>query len=124
LSKLNKSTINKTINKKDDTEKKATKASNAKPKKKMRRSTAVYIAVMSFMTVFFVLIMYHQYRTKIAICKSIEAVNEQIAEQESINEALKKEINFKDTPEYVEKIAREKLGMVMPNEIVFVDENK
>ena len=53
----------------------------------------------------------------------IEKYERLIEEEELKNEQListRKKISSK---EYVEEIAREKLGLVMPNEIVFVDAN-
>ncbi len=40
------------------------------------------------------------------------------------NQATVTEMEYHDSDEYIEKIARERLGMVKPNEIVFIDENK
>jgi cell division protein FtsL len=117
LSKAKKSSENKKNNKSSDNNKKT-------EKKKMSRSNFFYTLFMSFLFIFFVIIMYYQYRNRIRTSVQMEYVTEQIAAQQSINDALNKEMKFKDTPEYVEKIAREKLGMVKPNEIVFVDENK
>lgn len=51
----------------------------------------------------------------------IESLNAQIAKQEQkINDLddLKKKV---DTNEYIEKVAREKLGLVKENEIIFID---
>ncbi len=46
----------------------------------------------------------------------------ELATQESEN--LKQEIEMMEDPEYIERIARERLGLVRPNERVFVDSNK
>ena len=37
---------------------------------------------------------------------------------------LEDEINKSNSAEYIEKIAREKLGMYLPNERVYIDSNK
>ena len=37
---------------------------------------------------------------------------------------LEEEINKSNSPEYIEKVAREKLGMYLQNERVYVDSNK
>jgi cell division protein FtsL len=105
-------------------ENKKTSDNNEKPKKKMSRSNFWYTVFMSVLFVFFVIIMYYQYRNRIRTSVQMEYINNQIEAQQAINDALNKEMNFKDTPEYIEKIAREKLGMVKPNEIVYIDENK
>ena len=47
--------------------------------------------------------------------------------QDELNQSkqnLEEEINKSNSPEYIEKIAREKLGMYLQNERVYVDSNK
>ena len=41
-----------------------------------------------------------------------------------LRNVLQNEADNQDSPEVIEKIAREKLNMVKPNEIVFVDDNQ
>lgn len=40
------------------------------------------------------------------------------------NLSLMYEISYQDTDAYIEKVARERLNLVKPNEIVYIDENK
>lgn len=40
------------------------------------------------------------------------------------NISLVNEYQYKDSDAYIEKVAREQLNMVKPNEIIFIDENK
>ncbi len=56
--------------------------------------------------------------------KEIEALEEKIAAAEQQTEKLEEELDNLNDPEYLEKIAREKLGLVRPNERVFVDANQ
>lgn len=51
----------------------------------------------------------------------IKLVETQIAEQTIKNNELKKVIESGNEDEYIERIAREKLGLVMPDERVFVN---
>ena len=47
--------------------------------------------------------------------------------QDELNQSkqnLEEEINKSNSPEYIEKLAREKLGMYLQNERVYVDSNK
>ncbi|MDO4744235.1 MAG: septum formation initiator family protein [Clostridia bacterium] len=44
-----------------------------------------------------------------------------IAEAQAENQKLEDELEKADTDEYLEQIAREKLGLVKPNERVFID---
>ncbi len=53
--------------------------------------------------------------------RELSNYNTLIAEEEIVHEQLvhtKKQIS---SSEYIEEVAREKLGLVMPNEIVFID---
>ena len=47
--------------------------------------------------------------------------NKQIQEEKLRSEQLAKLRGEISSPEYIEEVAREKLGLVMPYEIVFVD---
>lgn len=53
--------------------------------------------------------------------KRIEA---SIEEQKQLNEDLKKQKEEVNSDQYIERVAREKLGMVKPGEKVFSDVNK
>jgi Septum formation initiator len=54
----------------------------------------------------------------------IASVNQKIEDEKSKTEELKKQKDQVNSPEYIEKIARDQLGMVKPDEKVFVDVNK
>lgn len=56
--------------------------------------------------------------------KEIQNLEEQISQANEDADKLKNEIDNLQNPEYIEKVAREKLGLVRPNERVFVDSNK
>ncbi len=56
--------------------------------------------------------------------KEINALQEEISQANEDADKLKSEIDNLQDPEYIEKIARERLGLVRPNERVFVDSNK
>lgn len=49
---------------------------------------------------------------------------EKLKKEEQIAESLKKQKDMVGSDMYIEKIAREKLGMVKPGEKIFVDTNK
>ncbi len=51
-----------------------------------------------------------------------EQLAEQLAEEEQRTEQLEEEENYVGTDDYVEDIARSKLGMVYPDEILFKEE--
>lgn len=50
-----------------------------------------------------------------------EELSQQVQEQEEINAALADDIANSDDPEYLENIARIKLGLLKPGEIEFID---
>lgn len=53
--------------------------------------------------------------------KKIDELKINIEKQNAINEELNEKKDLIGTDEYIEKIAREKLGMVKRNERVFID---
>ena len=55
--------------------------------------------------------------------KQLAEYNEYIQEEDLKNEQLKSIRDRIKTEEYIEEVAREKLGLVMPNETVFIDAN-
>ncbi len=54
----------------------------------------------------------------------IKALESQVQTAKDEAKKLEEEIDNLKDPEYIEKIARDKLGFVKPNERVFVDSNK
>ena len=56
--------------------------------------------------------------------KEIDALEEKVSAAAQQTEQLKEQLGNMEDPEYIERIAREKLGLVRPNERVFVDANK
>ena len=54
----------------------------------------------------------------------IDALQQQITAASDETDRLKEELEQVNDPEYLERIAREKLGLVRANERVFVDSNK
>lgn len=63
---------------------------------------------------------------KMLYSKSLEMQKMQtkVSEETKVNEELKKEQQTLNSDEYIEKVAREKLGMVKKGERVFVDTGK
>lgn len=56
--------------------------------------------------------------------KEISSLESKVREAEQLSENLEQQVNNLEDPEYIERIAREQLGLVRPNERVFVDSNK
>lgn len=68
--------------------------------------------------------MYCNAEKKFQLEAEIADVQARTKEAEEYNQELQNQIKYSDEDEYVEKIAREKLNMVMPDEIIFIDKNK
>lgn len=65
-----------------------------------------------------------QQKTLNAYDKDIEKYEQQIAEATETKESLIKMKDNVNSPEYIEQVAREKLGMYLPNEKVYIDIGK
>ena len=83
--------------------------------------TSIGIVILLIIFLYFSYIAVNQ--QKIIYAKNLELsrLEDKIAGEQLINEELKKQSEMIQSDEYVEKIAREKLGMVKKNERVYVD---
>lgn len=100
-------------------------AENKKTKKRKldKKRFGIVIAVTAF-ALYFVYIMIWQQVMISEKNGEIKALEEKIDQANQQTEVLQKELENLDDPAYLEKIARERLGLVRPNERVFVDANK
>ncbi|MBE5040254.1 FtsB family cell division protein [Ructibacterium gallinarum] len=96
--------------------------SGSKRRLNLRRFLTVLL-VFGF-AVYFVYIMIWQQVTISRKNKEINALEEKISAANQQTEELQQQLDHLNDPEYLEQIAREKLGLVRPNERVFVDANK
>ncbi len=80
------------------------------------------VAVLVF-CVYFVCMMIGQQSTINRKNNEIRNLNEQITSANQETERLKEELENVNDPEYLERMAREKLGLVGPNERVYIDAN-
>ena len=93
----------------------------AKTKRKMRRklkwiiscAVTVYVAVMLIQK-------QEQMRDQAA---QMAAIRDQMAQAQATNEQLERDIAFAKTDEYIENAARDKLGWVRENEVIFMEDN-
>ncbi len=91
---------------------------------KKNTANIIYRISMAVMSVIFVIAIVHQYFISIDLKKQEAELLAEISREEAVGKALKNQQDNQDSPEFIEKIAREKLNMVKPNEIVYVDKNK
>ena len=83
---------------------------------------AVSAAVFVF-CVYFIYVTVGQQHTINAKQKEIDEINSKIVSANRETESLKSELESVNEPEYLERMAREKLGLVKPNERVYIDAN-
>jgi len=69
-------------------------------------------------------VLYMQYEYTVELNEKNAAVTADIEKQKKITEKLNTQEEYYSSDEYIEKIAREQLSLVKPNEILFVDLNK
>jgi len=89
-----------------------------------RKKSKIYLLVTLCAMVYFTYLMIGQERIIRDKSNQIAIVNQKIDDEKSKNAELKKQKDQVNSPEYIEKVAREQLGMVKPDEKVFVDVNK
>lgn len=96
----------------------------AKSVKKSRGSAKILyrvamVAIISILTVAIV----NQYMIGLDLKEQETKLITEISKEQAIGNSLKNQQANQNDPEFIEKIAREKLNMVKPNEIVFIDKN-
>ena len=100
-----------------------TRKEKEKRVKKNRRHTRIgLLSIAGFVCVFLIifLIANNNLKSKTAENQAkIEELQESIEEQKKRSEDLDEQKEYTKTKEYIEKIAKEKLGLVYPNEIIF-----
>lgn len=92
------------------------------PPSTIQRHRTIIILIGVALFLFFALLYYspYGYHNYLVIREDLNQVNNEISELKSKNQELEEEITLlKNDSNYVEKIARQKLGMLKKNEIVF-----
>lgn len=79
----------------------------------------IFVAFM----VYFLHVMADQQKILNSKEKMLNNMQAKVQEETKINEELKNQKEILETDEFVEKVAREKLGMVKPGERIFIDIN-
>lgn len=93
-------------------------------RKKKKRRFRLFHLICIFLLFYVSIVFIHQQK----LMKSLEAKKtENMLEVKDLEKEIKqleKEIENSDSLEFVEKVARDELGMVKPKEIIYVDKNK
>ena len=93
--------------------------------KKNRSSTSKFVgAILAAFSIFVVVNIAIQLNTYVALKAQKEDLESQIEEENRKKEEYNNQMEYYSTDEYIEKIAREQLGLVMPDEIVFKVDSK
>ena len=95
-----------------------------KSQDKKFKFAAIYFLVTTFAVLLSGAYLFKQYNLLKSHQTQILELNQEIKNQEKINQELKSKKEYKNSDENIEKLAREKLGMVRSNEIIFYDTNK
>ncbi|WP_250278972.1 FtsB family cell division protein [[Clostridium] colinum] len=97
---------------------------NLENKKKSSKVDKLYFIIMIFIVLSFSSYLFYKYNSLIKYNEKINELNMKIDTANKKNDELKYQTEYKNSNEYIEKIARDKLGMVKSNEIVFYNSNK
>jgi len=98
---------------------------SAKDNKKVKNRIKTIKLTLVFSVVFYLGYTFISQQVQInALNKDIAELEFQISEEEARKVELEQKKKEIDTPEYIEKIAREELDLVAPDEIVFMEAPK
>ncbi len=100
---------------------------HSKKNKRIKKASSKTLAKMLGIAAVCVYVAYTLIDQQITLSKRGDVIEEykaKIAEAQMANQRLEDELEQADTDEYLERVAREKLGLVKANERVFVDITK
>ncbi len=92
--------------------------------RKINVKKMVIAAAVAVVAAYFIYVLIWQQVTISNKNSEIEELRLQVNSASEESERLKQEVENLNDPEYLERVARERLGLVRPNERVFVDSNK
>src|SRR5690554_938523 len=87
---------------------------------KKRATSLLLVVVVLYFTVLFA----GQYWRLHQLQSTLSEINQEISQVKATNEQMQKEVERLHSPDYLEQMAREELGMVRPGELLFYFENK
>lgn len=97
---------------------------NGNRKNKKNKFNIFIIMCLLVLMVMFFFAMYTQASEYFEMKEELQQTYKEQAKAVKKNQDAVSEMIYHDSDEYIEKIARERLNLVKPNEIVFIDENK
>lgn len=100
-----------------------TELTEAAAKKKHSKMNILWALMMIITICIFAAALCYQYIIHLQLDTAKQEIEVQIAEAKAESAALTKQYENQDSPEFIEKIAREKLNMVYPSELVYINTN-
>ncbi len=98
-------------------------AAKTRKKSNHRISNPKWTAMMAVIVLMMVAWLGGMYVVHLQLAASMQDIDVEIAEAKAENAALQKQYDNQDSPEFIEKVAREKLNMVYPSELVYINAN-
>ncbi|MCI1958464.1 MAG: septum formation initiator family protein [Clostridia bacterium] len=99
-----------------------------KKRRHIKKSNSFTSLMVKCFLVFFVAVvfinLYSQAKVLYNLKNEEHSISEQIDTEKKKNLELKSNANYYKSDAYIESVARDKLGLVMPGEIVFVNKSK
>ncbi len=92
--------------------------------KKKRKGIRLIHVFLIFLGLYVIIVLNHQRNLMKTMNLKKEQNQVEIDKLKKDIEELNKEIENSDSLEFVEKVARDELGMVKPREIIYIDKNK
>lgn len=93
-------------------------------KKRKKKKLKLRYIIIGFLFVYLGLIFWNQRTLMKRLETKRQAIEAEVNNLEREIESLNKEIGDSDSLQFVEKVARDELGMVKPREMIYIDKNK
>lgn len=90
-------------------------------KKRRKKGIRLYHIVIAFISIYILMIVVNQNKLKQDLIIKGEEVQAEVDALQKDIEDLNEQVEKKGSIEFLEKTAREELGMVKPNEIIYID---
>ncbi len=92
-----------------------------KPTKRRKKKNLLLRVLCIIVVCYFSVNLIDNYNTILAKRRELALLKEGCEEQELANQELERLLSMSDSKEYIERIARDKLGFVYPDEKIFID---
>lgn len=97
-------------------------AKKSKEKVKTKKGILLYSIIMSVIIISLSVYVYRLHLHNLAMDREIAALELDIENAKADSEELKNQAKYRESDEYLEEAARKQLGMVKPNEKIFIEQ--